>query len=226
MEELPAKELTKNEARAELARLSVLMVEAELAYYQADSPKIDDAAYDSLKMRNQAIEILFPSLKREDSSSQRVGAAPASGFGKIRHEVPMLSLGNAFTDEDVEEFDARVRKFLTLDGATNYTAEPKIDGLSLSIRYENGVLLYAATRGDGDVGEDVTGNAKYVSGIPHYIENAPEILEVRGEVYMEHAAFEALNARQAEAGEKLFSNPRNAAAGSLRQLDASITAAR
>ncbi len=226
MEDIPVNELTKDEARAELARLSALLASAELAYYQADFPEIDDAAYDAHKLRNQAIERLFPSLKREDSPSLRVGAAPASGFGKIRHEVPMLSLGNAFDDDDVDEFDARVRKFLSLDGPVSYTAEPKIDGLSLSIRYENGHLIYAATRGDGEVGEDVTANAKYVSGIPHHIENAPGVLEVRGEVYMEHAAFDALNQRQKAAGEKPFSNPRNAAAGSLRQLDASITATR
>ncbi len=226
MDDIPVEELTEDDARAELARLSALMGAAEAAYYQADAPDIDDAAYDSLKARNLAIEARFPGLVRADSPSQRVGAAPVSGFGKIRHEVPMLSLGNAFSDEDVVEFDARVRKFLSLDGAVSYTAEPKIDGLSLSIRYEQGVLKYAATRGDGEVGEDVTANARHVSGIPHHIENAPDVLEVRGEVYMPHAAFLALNERQLEAGEKPFSNPRNAAAGSLRQLDARITAAR
>ena len=226
MEDIPVSELTEDNARAELARLSARMMSAEEAYYQADAPLIDDAAYDALKARNQAIEARFPALKRNDSPSGRVGAAPASGFGKIRHEVPMLSLGNAFSSEDVLEFDARVRKFLSLDGGLSYTAEPKIDGLSLSIRYENGALIYAATRGDGEVGEDVTANAKYVSGIPHHIDNAPEVLEVRGEVYMDHVAFDALNERQKAAGEKPFSNPRNAAAGSLRQLNANITAAR
>ncbi len=226
MGEIPVNNLTETEARAELARLSALMGAAEVAYYQADAPVMDDAAYDALKARNLEIEAQFAALIRPDSPSKRVGAAPATGFGKIRHAVPMLSLGNAFSDEDVVEFDARVRKFLSHQGAVSYTAEPKIDGLSLSIRYENGTLTYAATRGDGEVGEDVTANAKYVAGIPHHIDNAPEILEVRGEVYMEHAAFEALNARQAAAGDKPFSNPRNAAAGSLRQLDASITATR
>jgi DNA ligase (NAD+) len=226
MGETPVDKLTEEDARAELARLSALMTAAEAAYYQADAPEMDDATYDSLKARNLAIEARFPALVRADSPSKRVGAAPASGFGKIRHEVPMLSLGNAFSDEDVVEFDARVRKFLSLNGPLTYTAEPKIDGLSLSIRYENGRMIYAATRGDGEVGEDVTANAKYVSGIPHHIENAPKILEVRGEVYMEHAAFEALNRRQVDAGEKPFSNPRNAAAGSLRQLDSRITATR
>ncbi len=226
MEDIPVDKLTKEEARAELARLSGVMRRAEDAYYQQDAPVMDDAAYDALKARNLAIEARFPALVRADSPSRRVGAAPASGFGKIRHAVPMLSLGNAFSDEDVVEFDARVRKFLSLEGPVHYTAEPKIDGLSLSIRYESGALVYAATRGDGEVGEDVTANARHVRGIPHRIEHAPEILEVRGEVYMEHAAFEALNARQQAAGEKPFSNPRNAAAGSLRQLDAEITATR
>ncbi len=226
MAEIAVENLSEQEARAELARLSALMAKAEAAYYQDDAPELDDARYDALKARNLAIEARFPHLIRPDSPSKRVGAAPASGFGKIRHEVPMLSLGNAFSDEDVEEFDARVRKFLSLEAPVSYTAEPKIDGLSLSIRYENGRLKYAATRGDGEVGEDVTANARHVSGIPHHIENAPKILEVRGEVYMEHAAFEALNARQETAGEKPFSNPRNAAAGSLRQLDPNITATR
>ena len=226
MDEIAVENLTEEEARAELARLSGRMLQAETAYYQEDTPMLDDAGYDALKARNLAIEARFPHLIRPDSPSTRIGAAPASGFGKIRHEVPMLSLGNAFIDEDVVEFDARVRKFLSLDRPVSYTAEPKIDGLSLSLRFENGRLAYAATRGDGEVGEDVTANARHVSGIPHHIENAPEILEVRGEVYMEHAAFEALNARQKTAGEKPFSNPRNAAAGSLRQLDANITATR
>ncbi len=226
MAEIAIENLSEQEARAELGRLSALMARAEAAYYQDDAPEMDDARYDALKARNLAIEARFPNLIRADSPAKRVGAAPASGFGKIHHEVPMLSLGNAFSDEDVVEFDARVRKFLSLVAPVSYTAEPKIDGLSLSIRYENGRLIYAATRGDGEVGEDVTANARYVSGIPHHLENAPEILEVRGEVYMEHAAFSALNARQKEAGEKPFSNPRNAAAGSLRQLDARITATR
>ena len=226
MEDISVKNLTETQARAELARLSALMEIAEAAYYQDDAPEISDAAYDALKARNLAIEARFPLLVRADSSSKKVGAAPASGFGKIKHEVPMLSLGNAFSDEDVVEFEARLRKFLSLNGPLGFTAEPKIDGLSLSIRFVNGALIYAATRGDGEVGEDVTANARHVSGIPHHIENAPEILEVRGEVYMEHGAFEALNARQIAAGEKSFSNPRNAAAGSLRQLDARITATR
>ena len=226
MVEVDFQDLTEEMARAELARLAALMVAADSAYHQVDDPIMDDAAYDALKARNLAIEALFPELVRADSPSKRIGAPVASGFAKIRHAVPMLSLGNAFSDDDVKEFDVRVRKFLSLDTAIKYTAEPKIDGLSLSLRYEHGELISAATRGDGEVGENVTANAKHVSGIPQCIDNAPDILEVRGEVYMAHEAFEALNARQLTAGEKPFSNPRNAAAGSLRQLDASITAKR
>ncbi len=177
----------------------------------------------------QAIEARFPDLKRADSPTDQVGAAPADGFGKVTHVVRMLSLGNAFDDDDVSEFDTRIRSFLGLsrDTPLTYTAEPKIDGLSLSLRYEKGQLVQAATRGDGAVGENVTANARTIEDIPQKIENAPDILEVRGEVYMSHEDFEALNARHAERGSKVFANPRNAAAaGSLRQLDASITAAR
>ena len=170
----------------------------------------------------------FPALKRDDSPSDQVGAEPAEGFSKIRHAVSMLSLSNAFEAEDVEDFDGRVRKYLGLaaDAPLAYTAEPKIDGLSLSLRYENGALVSAATRGDGQVGENVTANALTIDDIPQNIKNAPSTLEVRGEVYMSHDDFAALNARQTERGGKTFANPRNAAAGSLRQLDASITRAR
>lgn len=226
MVEINVEALTEEMARAELARLAKRMSAADSAYYQAIDPLIDDAEYDALKARNQAIEVRFPALVRSDSPSKSVGAPLVSGFAKIKHAVPMLSLGNAFSEEDVVEFDTRVRKFLSIDMSISYTAEPKIDGLSLSLRYEKGVLVSAATRGDGEIGEDVTRNTKYVSGIPQLVDNAPVILEVRGEVYMEHAAFQVLNARQLAAGEKPFSNPRNAAAGSLRQLDPSITAAR
>lgn len=226
MAEVPVDKLDEKAARAELARLALLMAKADHAYYQGSDPLFDDAHYDALKARNIAIETHFPALIRADSPSQKIGAPVTSGFGKIRHAVPMLSLGNAFDDQDVLEFDARVRKFLNLETSITYTAEPKIDGLSLSLRYENGALVSAATRGDGEVGENVTENAHHVSGIPQAIDNAPEILEVRGEVYMSDAAFAALNARQEAAGEKPFSNPRNAAAGSLRQLDARITATR
>ncbi len=226
MAEIPVEKLNEKQARAELARIAALMAKADAAYHQNDDPIMDDAQYDALKARNLAIEARFPGLIRPDSPSKKVGAPVASGFAKIRHAVPMLSLGNAFSDEEVREFDARVRKFLSIEGGLDYTAEPKIDGLSLSIRYENGALISAATRGDGEVGEDVTPNAMHIKGIPHRLENAPEILEVRGEVYMTHMDFQALNARQIAAKEKPFANPRNAAAGSLRQLDASITARR
>ncbi|MBR9842229.1 MAG: NAD-dependent DNA ligase LigA [Rhodobacteraceae bacterium] len=220
--------MSEAEARDELARLAGLLAQANQAYHTEDAPEISDAEYDALKRRNTEIESFFPDLKRVDSPSDQVGAAPAEGFGKITHAIPMLSLGNAFEDADVTEFDARIRKYLglTIDAALDYTAEPKIDGLSLSLRYENGRLIHAATRGDGETGENVTENARTITEIPQQIADAPEVLEVRGEVYMSHADFEALNARQVEAGDKVFANPRNAAAGSLRQLDVTVTRAR
>ncbi|NBE08849.1 NAD-dependent DNA ligase LigA [Paragemmobacter ruber] len=218
--------LSEAEAKAELARLAHEIAAANTAYHTLDAPEISDADYDALKRRNQAIEARFPGLKRGDSPSEQVGAALAEGFGQIRHAVRMLSLANAFEDSEVVDFDARVRSFLGAGGAIHYTAEPKIDGLSLSLRYEGGVLVQAATRGDGEVGENVTENALTIADIPHRVVGAPEVMEVRGEVYMSHADFAALNARQAASGGKVFANPRNAAAGSLRQLDASITAAR
>ena len=221
-------ELSEEEAKAELARLADLLGRANAAYHTQDAPDLSDAEYDRLKRRNQAIEERFPGLKRADSPSDKVGAAPAEGFGKVRHDVAMLSLGNAFEDEDVVDFDARIRKYLGLPGGTPlaFTAEPKIDGLSLSLRYENGDLVQAATRGDGAVGENVTANARTIDTIPTRIQGAPALLEVRGEVYMRHDDFDALNARQTANGGKTFANPRNAAAGSLRQLDAEITRAR
>ncbi|HEU0223564.1 MAG TPA: NAD-dependent DNA ligase LigA, partial [Paracoccaceae bacterium] len=219
--------LTEAEAEAELARLARLIAEADIAYHREDAPRISDAEYDALRRRNEAIEARFPHLVREDSPTRRVGAAPAEGFAKVRHRVRMLSLANAFAEAEIAEFDERVRRFLNLGVApVAYTAEPKIDGLSLSLRYEEGRLVQAATRGDGEEGENVTANARTVGDIPERLKDAPRILEVRGEVYMRHADFAALNARQAEAGGKTFANPRNAAAGSLRQLDPSITAAR
>ncbi|MBL4807461.1 MAG: NAD-dependent DNA ligase LigA [Rhodobacteraceae bacterium] len=226
--ETPIDELSLAQATDELAQLALTMAEADLAYHQKDAPSINDAAYDSLKKRNLAIEKRFPDLKRADSPSGKIGAPVASGFSKIRHKVAMLSLGNAFDDEDVAEFDTRIRKFLSLsdDFDLTYTAEPKIDGLSLSLRYEHGQLVSAATRGDGEVGEDVTQNARNVRDIPQKINGAPDVLEVRGEVYMSHADFEALNVQQLAQGAKPFANPRNAAAGSLRQLDSAITKAR
>ncbi len=216
------------EAKAELARLAGEIAAANLAYHGEDAPDISDAAYDALKRRNAAIEARFPELKRPDSPSEQVGAAASEGFGKVRHAVRMLSLENAFDDDEVAEFDQRIRRFLGLsdDAPLAYTAEPKIDGLSLSLRYENGRLVQAATRGDGEVGENVTANALTIADIPQTLAGAPAILEVRGEVYMSHADFAALNARQEATGGKTFANPRNAAAGSLRQLDAEITRAR
>ncbi len=226
--EIATTDLTPDEARAELARLAQALAEANAAYHTDDAPEMSDADYDTLKRRNAAIEARFPELIRSDSPSDQVGAAPADGFSKVTHAVAMLSLANAFDDSDVTEFDARIRKYLGVptDAPLDYTAEPKIDGLSLSLRYEAGHLVQAATRGDGAVGENVTANARTIEDIPHTLDDAPEILEVRGEVYMSHADFEALNLRQTESGQKPFANPRNAAAGSLRQLDADITRAR
>jgi DNA ligase (NAD+) len=221
-------QLTVAQAKAELARLATEIGTANRAYHTEDAPEISDADYDALKQRNAAIEARFPQFKRADSPSEKVGAAPSDGFGKVHHAVRMLSLENAFDDTDVAEFDQRIRRFLGLsdDAPLAYTAEPKIDGLSLSLRYENGRLVQAATRGDGEVGENVTANALTIADIPQTLAGAPEVLEVRGEVYMSHADFAALNARQEASGGKTFANPRNAAAGSLRQLDAEITRAR
>ncbi len=224
--ENPVDQLTAPEARSELDRLATELAAANNAYHTLDAPQISDADYDALKQRNTAIEARFPNLKRSDSPSDQIGAAVASGFGKVAHRVRMLSLENAFADQDVLDFDDRIRKFLNHDGALWFTAEPKIDGLSLSLRYENGQLVQAATRGDGEVGENVTANALTMADIPKTVPDAPAVLEVRGEAYMSHADFAALNERQVQAGDKTFANPRNAAAGSLRQLDAAITAAR
>jgi len=226
--EIPVEKLTEKAARAELARLARQIARADAAYHRHDAPEISDAAYDALKRRNAEIEARFPALIRPDSPSGRVGAAPAEGFAKVRHERRMLSLENAFAPDEIAEFDARIRRYLGLapDAPLIYTAEPKIDGLSLSLRYEGGRLVQAATRGDGETGENVTANARTLADIPETLAGAPDILEVRGEVYMAHSDFEALNARQAEAGQKTFANPRNAAAGSLRQLDPAITASR
>jgi DNA ligase (NAD+) len=220
--------LSQAQARSELARLATALDQANRAYHTNDAPDLSDAAYDALKRRNAEIEARFPALKRKDSASDQVGAAPAEGFGKIVHARPMLSLENAFADDEVTDFDARVRRYLGIatDAPLFFAAEPKIDGLSLSLRYEDGRLVQAATRGDGAVGENVTANARTIADIPQRIDQAPGVLEVRGEVYMSHADFAALNLRQTAAGAKTFANPRNAAAGSLRQLDATITASR
>ena len=228
LSQIAVSDLTEAQAKDELARLSALLAAANLAYHGKDAPEISDADYDAAKRRNAEIEDRFPQLKHANSASDQVGAAPSDGFGKIAHEVRMLSLGNAFSDEDVAEFVGRIRSFLGLgdNAALALTAEPKIDGLSLSIRYEHGKLVHAVTRGDGSVGENVTDNARTIKDIPQVLKGAPEVLEVRGEVYMSHEDFTDLNARYTARGGKSFANPRNAAAGSLRQLDASITADR
>ena len=216
------------EARAEWERIAAAVERANRAYYTLDAPEISDADYDALKRRLEALEAWFPGLAAAGSPTQAVGAAPSETFAKVRHEVRMLSLENAFSPEEIAEFDDRIRRYLNLgpDAPLLYTAEPKIDGLSLSLRYEHGRLVRAATRGDGETGENVTANARTIADIPQSLAGAPEVLEVRGEVYMEHADFAALNARATAAGERTFANPRNAAAGSLRQLDPAITAAR
>jgi DNA ligase (NAD+) len=227
---VPPNELTQAQAKAELKRLAQEIAAHDERYYQNDAPTISDADYDALRRRNAATEARFPALVLADSPSRRVGARPARGFAKLRHAVPMLSLDNAFSDEDVTDFVDRIRRFLRLpaDEPLAFTAEPKIDGLSLSLRYEGGRLVNGATRGDGIEGEDVTANVKTLETIPHELRGrrVPARCDIRGEVYMTKSAFLALNERQQEAGKQVFANPRNSAAGSLRQLDASITASR
>ncbi len=220
--------LTKPKAKIELMRLSLEMEAHNKRYYQDDAPTISDAAYDALRQRVEAIEAKFPELVQSDSPTQTVGAAPARGFAKIQHAVPMLSLGNAFSDEDVTEFVERIQRFLKLDEIPVLVAEPKIDGLSLSLRYENGELIHAATRGDGFTGEDVTANVRTIKDIPNVLKgkHIPAACELRGEVYMLKSDFLALNKKQEEAGDTVFANPRNSAAGSLRQKDVAITASR
>lgn len=226
----PAGDLTEAEAKRELARLAIEIKLADAAYYKEDDPHLSDAEYDALRQRNSDVEAAFPHLKRKDSPSDRVGVEVSEAFSKVEHGVPMLSLDNAFSDEDVEEFVARIRRFLGLDAdeALTITAEPKIDGLSLNLTYQDGELVRAATRGNGQVGEDVTANARTIDDIPAKLAGSgwPSKMEIRGEVYMEGEAFEALNASQEDAGKKVFANPRNAAAGSLRQLDVAITRSR
>jgi len=227
---LAVEEMTPRQAEREHARLEVEIKAHDEAYYAKDAPTVSDAAYDALRQRYNAIEAKFPDLRTLDSLSRKVGAAPARGFAKVRHAVPMLSLDNAFSDEDVSDFVGRIRRFLNLkaDDDITFTAEPKIDGLSMSLRYEDGVLVKAATRGDGAEGEDVTANVKTIKDVPKELKgkDVPAVCEVRGEVYMTKAAFLELNRKQAEAGKQLYVNPRNTAAGSLRQLDPSITASR
>ena len=215
---------------AEHARLGEEIARHDVAYHQLDAPVISDAEYDALRRRYEALERTHPELAGTESQSRRVGAAPAEKFSKVRHAVPMLSLGNVFADEEVEDFVARVRRFLGLaaEAPIAVTAEPKIDGLSCSLRYVEGELVQAATRGDGFEGEDVTANVRTIREIPHRLKGAhiPRVCEVRGEIYMARTDFFALNERQTAAGKPTFANPRNSAAGSLRQLDSSITAQR
>ena len=227
---VPVVDLTEAQAEAEIERLAAEIGAHDRRYYQEDAPTVSDAAYDALRRRNEEIEARFPALVRADSPSRRVGAQPSQKFAKVRHAIPMLSLGNAFADTEVAEFVERVRRFLRLpaDERVVFTAEPKIDGLSCTLRYEDGRLVRGATRGDGTEGEDVTANVRTLADIPKELrgKNAPGICEVRGEVYMTKSAFLALNERQRAAGKQIFANPRNSAAGSLRQLDAAITSSR
>ncbi|HEX8164183.1 MAG TPA: NAD-dependent DNA ligase LigA [Beijerinckiaceae bacterium] len=235
---MPSKPLPKtdadalafDDARAEHETLGREIAEHDRRYYEEDAPTVSDAEYDALRRRYEALEARFPELATAESLTQKVGAKASEKFAKVRHRVPMLSLGNGFDEDDVREFVERIRRFLALppEAPLVFTAEPKIDGLSLSLRYERGRLVTAATRGDGAEGEDVTANARTVEDIPKALadKDVPEVAEIRGEVYLSHADFAAINERQAAAGDKVFANPRNAAAGSLRQLDPGITASR
>jgi len=224
----PLPQAGEGEVAERLKWLSAEIARHDKLYHDQDAPEISDAQYDALVRENRELEARFPKLVRADSPSKRLGAAPTSGLAKVQHARPMLSLENAFSADEVEEFVARVKRFLNLpaDAFVAMTAEPKIDGLSCSLRYEKGALVLGATRGDGTTGEDVTANVRTISDVPQRIANAPDVLEVRGEVYMSKADFEALNERQEAGGGKIFANPRNAAAGSLRQKDPGITAAR
>ena len=229
MPEKSPDQLSLAEAKAELKRLAAEIAEHDVRYHGEDAPTISDAEYDKLRLRNAALEERFPELVLADTPSKRVGAAPQEKFGKVQHRVPMLSLGNAFHEKEITEFLGRVRRFLNLPEATEIevTAEPKIDGLSISLRYESGKLVQAATRGDGAEGENVTANVKTIGDVPEKLAGkSPAVLEVRGEIYMSHKDFAKLNEKQSQDGDRTFANPRNAAAGSLRQLDSSITAAR
>ena len=227
-ENIAIEDLTEDMARDELTRLADLLNMANKAYHSDDDPMMTDAEFDALKKRNNDIELKFPEHKKSDSPTEKVGALPSETFSKIKHSKRMFSLANAFEDNDLYDFDEQVRRFLNFGelDPLEYTVEPKIDGLSLSLRYENGKLAFAATRGDGTTGENVTENAKQISDIPQNLPTKIEVIEVRGEVYMEHKDFEILNKNYDSLGKKIFANPRNAAAGSLRQLDATITAER
>jgi len=226
----PAANLNEAEAASELKRLATEIAHHDELYYRKDAPEISDAEYDALRARNGEIEARFPHLMRDDSPSLRVGAAPVEAFGKVVHRVPMLSLGNVFDEEGLRDFLDRIRRFLglqSIDGLA-FTAEPKIDGLSITLRYENGKLVQGATRGDGYEGENVTANVRTMADIPKSVaaKAFPSAFEVRGEIYMRHSDFEKLNSEQAKQGLKVFANPRNAAAGFVRQLDPCITARR
>jgi DNA ligase (NAD+) len=224
---VPINQMGEAQAKAELASLAATIAEHDIHYHQEDAPIISDAEYDALRRRYEALAAAFPALRSVALTG--VGAPPLEKFAKVRHRVPMLSLGNIFSGDEVEEFVARVRRFLNMPAAValHFTAEPKIDGLSCSLRYENGVLVTAATRGDGFEGEEVTANVRTIKAVPDRLRGrVPAVCEVRGEIYMNHADFAVLNMAQADRGERTFANPRNAAAGSLRQLDATITAAR
>ncbi len=222
--------LSEEAAKIELDRLHDILSKADIAYYNRDNPEISDAKYDSLMLKYKAIEAAFPQLKRQDSLSDRVGAKPLSSFSKVKHLEPMLSLGNAFNEKDVRDFVERAKKFFKHEKGLklNFTVEPKIDGLSANLRYEKGVLVQGSTRGDGEIGEDITDNIKTIKDIPHHLkgDDWPDIIEIRGEVYMDHAEFERINEEAKKSGARIYVNPRNLAAGSVRQLDASVTAKR
>ncbi|MBM3545047.1 MAG: NAD-dependent DNA ligase LigA [Alphaproteobacteria bacterium] len=226
----PVAELDEAEAAAELKRLAAEIAHHDALYYRQDEPEISDAEYDALRTRNDAIEARFPHLVRDDSPSLRIGAAPVEAFGKVTHRVPMLSLSNVFDEEELRDFLDRIRRFLGLPPSEKlaFTAEPKIDGLSITLRYERGVLVQGATRGDGYEGENVTPNVRTIADIPKSVKTKgfPDPFELRGEIYMSRKAFQRLNEEQVKRGDRVFANPRNAAAGSLRQLDSSITAQR
>ena len=230
LSQIPVADLTEAQAVEELEQLADALAAHDIAYHQQDAPTISDGEYDAMKRRNLEIESRFPHLIRDNSPSMRVGAARAEQFSPVEHGVPMLSLDNAFSNDEAVEFDARIRRFLRLsaEDTVAYTAEPKIDGLSASLRYEKGVLVQGATRGDGRVGEDVTANLRTIADIPHRLKGSgwPDVIEVRGEVYVELEAFAAFNAAAEAAGQRTYANPRNFAAGSLRQIDPKISAQR